>query len=68
MVLAMKLRAYLKSASMTQKTLADRVGVTQQTVDLWVRGLRIPRRGPMLAIWMLTDKHVGPNDFYDIAA
>ena len=64
----MKLRTYLKSAAMTQKAFADRVGVTQQTVDLWVRNLRIPRRIPMRAIWKLTGKTVGPNDFYDIAA
>ena len=53
---------------MTQLAFSDRIGVTQQTVDLWVRGHRIPRERPMRAIFKLTKKLVDANDFYDLAA
>ena len=53
---------------MTQQVFSDRIGVTQQTVDLWVRGRRIPRERPMRAIFKLTRKLVDANDFYDLAA
>ena len=64
----MKLKAYLRSVGMTQLAFSDRIGVTQQTVDLWVRGHRIPRERPMRAIFKLTKKLVDANDFYNLAA
>ena len=64
----MKLEMYLKNEEITQKAFAADTGVCQQTVDLWVRGHRIPRPGTMQLIWDLTDGTVGPMDFYDVAA
>ena len=64
----MKLSQYLKDESITEKAFAVKTGVCQQTVDLWVRGLRIPRPGAMETIVTLTGGSVQPNDFYDIAA
>ena len=64
----MKLQEYLKSESVGQEAFAEKIGVSQQAVALWVSGDRIPRPGAMHTIWAVTDGRVGPNDFYNVAA
>jgi len=71
----MKLSEYLKKKAISEKDFAAQLavrgkpkGVTQQTVDLWARGLRIPRPNAMQAIFSLTNGRVRPQDFYNVAA
>ena len=42
-VIRNNLRRIRKSRSITQKELADRMGITQQVIGHWERGVRIPK-------------------------
>jgi transcriptional regulator with XRE-family HTH domain len=59
----MKLARYLAARGMTQAEFAARIGVTPDTVSLWVNEHKLPRPPRLAAIIRVTRAKVGPRDF-----
>ena len=62
----MKLRAYRTLLNMTQKQLAERLGVGELSVIKYESGTTIPSREMIRRIYAETGAAVTPNDFYDL--
>ena len=59
----MKLARWLAERRMTQAEFAARIGVTPDTVSLWVNEHKLPRRSRLATITRVTRGKVGPRDF-----
>ena len=57
------LAAFIIRAGLNEAQFARSIGVTQQAVNSWTRGIRSPRMNQMMAIIAATDGAVTPNDF-----
>jgi DNA-binding transcriptional regulator YdaS (Cro superfamily) len=60
---AMKLADYLANKKLDESAFAMSLGMSPKAVRHWVRGVRIPRSGPMQKIIAATNGAVTPNDF-----
>ena len=59
----MKLNEYLRDNKIGEAAFAARLGVSQQTVNRYLRGERFPRRTILARITELTAGAVTSNDF-----
>jgi len=59
-----KLKAWRTEQGLTQAEAGERVGVTRFCWMAWECGRKMPRYAEMIAIYVLTDGEVTPNDFY----
>ena len=59
----MKLARWLAERRMTQAAFAARIGVTPDTVSLWVNEHQLPRRSRLATITRATRGQVGFRDF-----
>jgi DNA-binding transcriptional regulator YdaS (Cro superfamily) len=57
------LSQFLTSSAITEQAFASKIGVTQQAVNSWIRGIRTPRLAQMQKIYEATNGAVSPNDF-----
>lgn len=62
----MKLKAYIEEQGLSVAEAARQLKKKQQTVDLWAKGLRIPRKDEMPDIYAWSGGKVQPNDFYSL--
>ena len=60
----MKLADYLEKNALSRQEFADRIGVSTETIRLYLAGERTPRRKQMTAITEQTGGKVTANDFY----
>ena len=63
----MTLGEFLTLEGLTPLDFADKIGVHQEAVKLWVSGKRYPRRESMRKIIKATKGRVQPNDFMAVA-
>ena len=64
----MKLSEYLENQGLSQEGFGRLIGVTQQAVERYVSGARVPRPEVIRRIVDATDGAVEPNDFFEAAA
>ncbi|MDI1227374.1 MAG: hypothetical protein PSY14_06805 [bacterium] len=64
----MKLQAYIDAKGITVAEAARQLKKSQQTVDLWAKEQRIPRKSEMTGIYRWSNGEVQPNDFYPLTA
>lgn len=64
---ARRLGRYLKGCGLTQKALAEALGVSTPTVHDWLSGTKVPRPPNRAAIRVFTDGEVLDNDWSKIA-
>jgi transcriptional regulator with XRE-family HTH domain len=62
----MKLAEWRRSREMTQQELADTLGCFVTSVARYEAGRRRPDDQTMMAIYVLSNGLVQPNDFYDL--
>jgi transcriptional regulator with XRE-family HTH domain len=62
----MELEHYLKENNISLADFGARIGVTDETVRRYVKGLRLPSKVHMPLIAQATNGAVTANDFYDI--
>jgi transcriptional regulator with XRE-family HTH domain len=60
----MTLREWATSQNLTQRDLAQRIGVHEITMSRWINGHAIPRRYQMAFIEQMTAGAVRPADFF----
>lgn len=60
----MTLAEYLRTAELTHKAFADKLGVSQVTVHRWIKGRRFPDRQMILKIEDATANTVRPADWF----
>ncbi len=63
----MKLAAYLRDQTISQRAFAEAVGITPETVSRLVNGRLRPGRKMMERIATATGNAVRPNDWFDAA-
>jgi transcriptional regulator with XRE-family HTH domain len=64
----MKLEQWMSEVSVSDKVLAEMIGVDRSSVSRLRRGKHFPSPTTMVAISQVTAGLVMPNDFYEIAA
>jgi transcriptional regulator with XRE-family HTH domain len=64
----MKLAQYLSDNKITQLALAEKVGVTQVTINRYVKGERFPDPEMIEKIFQATGQKVSVTDWYKQAA
>lgn len=60
----MTLNEYLAQNSLTQSNFAERIGVSSEAVNQWVKGVRSPRPKSILDIERETDGAVSFHDWH----
>jgi transcriptional regulator with XRE-family HTH domain len=59
-----RLKKWLKENNITGAQFAEKLGVAQSAVSMWLTGERFPSRENIQKIVELTGGEVQPNDFY----
>lgn len=60
----MRLNDYINTHDLTRALLAEKLGVSHETVRRYLTGESVPRPRTMQKITDLTEGQVTPNDFY----
>ena len=61
----MKLSDWMQAENLSDRDVAEKIGSTPQSVQLYRTGKRVPLPDKMLAISMTTRGEVRANDFYE---
>lgn len=64
----MKLGEWRRARGWTQQQLSDAIDCVIATVARYENGTRLPERDIMKRIYIVSERSVTPNDFYDVPA
>lgn len=64
MAIAMTLKEWMQETGVTAQEVANRLGVDRTTVSRFVNDRRRPAEHHMRALYFMSDRHVGPVDWY----
>jgi transcriptional regulator with XRE-family HTH domain len=62
----MKLKRYIHEQNLSPTDAARALNVSPEAVYNWTKGKRIPRKDEMKSIFVWSNGHVRPDDFYDL--